>query len=310
MQYDKLTLLLPRRNTEEVAERLCVFGYPAFEIEDYRDLNANTPWCPGDYVDEALRARKESVPRIHFYFEKDGAGDEAARLMDLLQTDAFSDVEFSLTRADDAAWRERYKAFFVPFPVGERLFVLPPWEQDALVPAGRIPLWIDPSAAFGSGTHATTQLALRAVERLMPPGVYVLDIGCGSGILSVAALLFGAARVTALDIDPQALSVARATLKANAIEQSRAALLCADAREEGVLRGERYDFVCANLVSELIIELSERLFSLCAPGAILCASGILETDIERVKGALLAAGFSDAEITQQDDWCAVSAHKR
>lgn len=309
MKYRKLTLTLPLGATEKVAERLSLLGFDAFQIEDYSDLESEEARRFYDYIDEELMEKQKEPPRIHFYCYHDDAGDrEYARLLAALATPALSSLEVSVTEEDDEAWRDKWKEFFRPFSVGKRLFVYPPWEEDVEIPAGRIGLLMDPSAAFGSGTHATTRLCMQCAEDYVSERDLVLDLGCGSGILAIAAMKLGAAHADALDIEESAVRVCRENVLANGIRPEQLSVRCADATQDAGARGA-YTFVFANLVASLIVAISESIASLLCVGGTLVASGILNIRKEETLAALLSAGLSLVECREEEEWCALVMKK-
>lgn len=202
----------------------------------------------------------------------------------------------------DEDWMAAWKKHYHPIPVGERILVLPAWiEMDA---AGRIPVRIDPSMAFGTGTHPTTQLCLELIERYLQPGRSIIDVGCGSGILSVAALKLGASHALAVDIDTQAVRATRENAEANGVLD----LLEAEEGSVGeILKGEfsqqQAHLVLANILAPVIIRLFDLgLAELVEPGGELILSGILADQAESVRAAAESHGMKFIELRQQGDW--------
>jgi ribosomal protein L11 methyltransferase len=203
-------------------------------------------------------------------------------------------------------WSESWKANFRPLRVGRRLMIIPAWLNPPLAPEN-IPIRLDPGMAFGTGTHPTTQLCLATMERHLPPGAPMIDLGTGSGILSIAAAKLGAGPVLALDTDPEAVRVARANLTANDVaEQVRV--------EQGsvaeVLSGQfgmrEAPFVVANILARVIVELLDQgLEKVVAPGGWLIVSGILDSQAYQVNAGLKAHGFTLIAQEQIEDWVAI-----
>ena len=309
MKYRKLTLTLPHGSVDEVAGRLSLFGFDAFEIEDYSDVADEEARRFYDYIDDDLLARRNDPPRIHFYFYRDEAGDEAyQRFSDLMRTPEFSAFPVELCEEDDDAWKDNWKEYFRPFSVGGRLFVYPPWEEDPVIPEGRMAVCMDPSAAFGSGTHATTRLCMAAEEDYLRGGEKVLDLGCGSGILALCALKLGAASADAVDIDESAVRVCRENAQRNGYSEKECAVRCADAtRDPGAVGA--YDLVLANLVASLLCEIAPSLAAMLKPGGVLIASGILNIRKEETLCALAGAGLTLLEAREEEEWCALVLKK-
>lgn len=199
-------------------------------------------------------------------------------------------------------WAEGWKAFFTPQSVGQRLVIKPPWAEAA--EAGRIIVEIDPGPAFGTGQHPTTRLCLRELEAHLHPGMAVLDLGAGSGILAIAAAKMGAERVLALDTDPVAVKAARQNIALNQVGE----------RVEVKWGGleactESFDLALVNISSEAIIGMAAGLRGVVGPEGILIASGFIADNLEGVIAALRGAGWGVGEVAQEEEWRAVVARK-
>jgi len=301
MQWFELTIDAPAGALALVTEQLESHEITDLVIEDETDflafLEANrAAW---DYVDEELREAMRGVSRVIFYLEATPEGENIlASLREALSW------HISARRIQEEDWANNWKKYYRPIPVGERLLVIPEWE--AVDPSDRVPLRLDPGLIFGTGAHPTTKLCLEAVERLAKPGQVVLDLGCGSGILSIAALLLGAKHVTACDIDPKAPDVVRSNAALNGISDEALTVLCGDVLAPGDLRdrlGEtQYDLILANIVADVIIALSTFITPWLAPGGRFVCSGIIDGREEEVKQALKAHGFSVLEHHKDGDW--------
>lgn len=199
----------------------------------------------------------------------------------------------------DQDWAHAWKAHYKPFRVGRRLWIEPSWEKSELPQSGDIVLTLDPGMAFGTGLHPTTQMCLQAIEQYLQPGMSVLDVGTGSGILATAAGKLGAAGVLAIDNDPQAVSAAEANVIANGLE-GRVTVL------QGVLGGVpvgHYDLVIVNILAPVIVELLQehRLFAYLAPEGRLILSGIIDEQQPEVQSAVEASGgYVEATLTVRD----------
>lgn len=200
-----------------------------------------------------------------------------------------------------AAWKEHYQ----PVEIGRKLVIVPAWIAADF--PGRIAVRINPGMAFGTGAHPTTQLCLEALEELVKPGVFVIDVGCGSGILSTAALLLGAGQASAVDIDPAAIV---ATQENAALNQVEGRLVCARGSVAELLEGKtgmnQAPLVLANILSGILLKLFDAgLGSLVSPGGLLVLSGILEEHVEEILAAGKKAGFSLVHTYSQQDWRAL-----
>lgn len=301
MEWLELTIDAPAGNLALVTERLSALGITDLVIEDEAEflafLEANrAAW---DYVDEALREAMHNVSRVTFYLEATPEGE--TRLHSLRSALPWY---ISARRIKEEDWANNWKKYYRPIPVGERLLVVPEWET--IDPGARIPLRLDPGLIFGTGTHPTTRLCLEAIERLARPGQTVLDLGCGSGILSIAALLLGAKHVTACDIDPKASDVVYSNAALNSISDDALTVHCGDVLAPGALGdrlGEtRYDLILANIVADVIIALSAHVTPWLAPGGRFVCSGIIDGRETEVEQALKAHGLTVLERHKDGDW--------
>ena len=187
--------------------------------------------------------------------------------------------------------------------IGERLIVIPDWEQAE--PHGRVALRMNPGLTFGTGSHATTRLCLQALEKLVRPGMKVLDLGCGSGILSIAALLLGAERAFACDIDEKAVDVAYENAALNGVGRDRYTVRAGDVLSDQGLRrdmGGGWDIVVANIVADVIIALAPAALDLMKPGGVFLCSGIIDQRADEVRAALEAQGFTIREANASEGW--------
>ncbi len=210
---------------------------------------------------------------------------------------------------DDSEWLEAWKAVYKPFPVGSRLLVRPSWEE-ASEPGRRV-LALDPGMAFGTGTHQTTRMCLEYVDQWAKEGDAALDLGCGSGILSIAALLLGAKNALAVDIDPIAENIAYENAALNGIGKDRYAVLIGDVLTDRALQQRisvgRYELITANIVASVIVRLAPFAAGLLAPGGRFIASGIISARLDEVLAALQAAGMAVLEVNSDGDWRAILA---
>ena len=278
--------------------------------EEFRDfLEENRPhW---DYVDEELEARMRGRSRITFYLLAGDAGfAKLAEVRMALQAlkDSRSDcgsLLMTLENVQDADWENSWKQYYKPLEIGERLLVVPQWEEAD--PGERVTVTLDPGLTFGTGNHATTRLCLTALEGAVEGGERVLDLGCGSGILSIAALRLGAASALAVDIDEQCLTVARDNAALNQIGPDTFSVRIGNVLTDEAFRsslGGGYDIVLANIVADVILGLAPLVSSFKREGGLFLCSGIIDQRAEEVAGALREAGLAILARHEAEGWTA------
>ena len=210
--------------------------------------------------------------------------------------------EITIRFVEEADWANAWKQFFKPQRIGERLVVKPTWEDWPTEP-GDVVIHIDPGMAFGTGLHATTRLCLRALETRVTPGAHVADVGTGSGILAVAAALLGAARVSAVDVDPLAVRIARENVDLNAVHG------VVDVAEADAPPPGTFDIVVANILADVILGMADALLSALPPGGLLIASGIIDSRAGDVRRGLQAARFAVEATASEGEWAAILARR-
>ena len=277
------------------------------EFQDFLENN-HQYW---DYVDEDLEKKMQGKSRITFYLQADEAGfSKLGEVRIALQglKEARSDCGSLLLTMDnlqEADWENNWKQYYKPMEIGERLLVIPQWEKADC--GSRVPLILDPGLTFGTGSHATTQLCLTALEKAVRGGEKVLDLGCGSGILSIAALKLGAASAVAVDIDDKCLDVAYENAALNGIGKDTYTVKVGDVLSDDALRAEiggGYDVVLANIVADVIIGLAPMVRSLLGEQGVFLCSGIIDDRAEEVAQALRQAGLTILESRDADGWFA------
>ncbi|MBQ4370173.1 MAG: 50S ribosomal protein L11 methyltransferase [Oscillospiraceae bacterium] len=290
--------------------RVGVDSYIEEDENDFRSfLEKNRQYW--DYIDDNLEQEKRGVSRVKFYLSDDETGkNELERIKKELAGDAeLSTAAVSCAFVADEDWNENWKQYYKPVNVGRRLIIMPEWEK---LPegTGRAPLWLDPGLLFGTGTHATTRMCLEALEELTKPGARMLDLGCGSGILAIAALILGAESAAGCDIDEKAPQIAGDNAARNGIGQDRFKVFVGDITSSRRLRekiGGGYDIVAANIVADVIIALSPFVKDFLAPGGTFVCSGIIEGRQNEVLAALEGAGMKIEKHSSAEDWhCFIS----
>ena len=263
---------------DDLCARLESQGITGLVIDDEADFkdfleNNHQYW---DYVDDDLLQEKKGLCRVTFYLSDDPDGQR--QLADIEKmVGALPQAHLSRAAVQDADWENNWKQFYKPMEIGERLLVIPAWEQAD--PKGRVTLTLNPGLTFGTGSHATTRLCLTALESRIHGGERVLDLGCGSGILSIAALRLGAKTAFACDIDEKCVDVAYENAAINGIGKDRLTVRQGDAAKEGPLRdaiGTGYDVVVANIVADVIISLAPQVRHFLKEDGWFLTSGIID----------------------------------
>ncbi len=299
MKYLEVCINTPTELIDQRCEEMAGFGADGFIIEneeDFRDfLRHNHMYW--DYVDEELENRFHGVSRIKCYLTDD---DEGRCILSKIQS-AYGAIQ--VVSVDDSDWENNWRAYYKPIEVGEKLVVVPEWEE---IPAdGRIPLRLDPGLIFGTGSHATTRMCLAALEQYAGPGVRVLDLGCGSGILGIGALLLGSESCLGVDIDPKAPDVVMSNAALNGIGADRMSARAGDILCDASLRnriGGGYHLVLANIVADVIIPLSALVRPFLANNAVFICSGIIESRWPETVSALKSNGFSILDHRSEEEW--------
>ena len=285
---------------------------------DFHDFleNNHQYW---DYVDEDLEKAMAGKSRITFYLLANDTGygklgEVRVALQKLKESrDDCGTLLLSMENIQDADWETSWKKYYKPLEIGDRLLVVPQWEtEDPKVRASsRVPLILDPGLTFGTGSHATTRLCLTALEKAVQGGERVLDLGCGSGILSIAALRLGAAEATAVDIDDKCLTVAYDNAALNGIGKDTYTVKVGNVLTDEAMRaqlGGGYQIVLANIVADVIIGLAPLVRSMLAPGGLFLCSGIIDTRAEEVADKLREAGLVIEETRSAEGWFAYTCH--
>lgn len=323
MQWIETHIYTTTDGIEPLCGRLYAVGLNGVQIQDAADFNdfienETQYW---DYIDESLESLKTCETCVTVYLTDDADGREllshirgtVAELKALDSEGAFGRLAIELSGINEEDWANNWKKYYKPFTLGKKLLIKPEWEE--LTPEdseGRVVLSMNPGHLFGTGTHHSTQLCMVELEKYVKPGDKVLDLGCGSGILSILSLLLGADNATAVDIDPAAPATAMENLAMNALSPDRYRVLVGNVIDDAALRqeiGGGYDVVVANIVADVIIAMSGTAYEQTGEGGIFITSGIIGPRGEEVQAAIEEAGFHILAVHEQSDWLCITARK-
>ncbi|MBQ6403618.1 MAG: 50S ribosomal protein L11 methyltransferase [Oscillospiraceae bacterium] len=300
MQWIEVSVPAVSGEIDELCEQLAALGAGGMVVEDEQDfqnfLETNHQYW--DYVDEALENQFKGVSRVKFYLADD---EDGRALLDSIRSSLGR--ELTTASVQDSDWENNWRQYYEPIEVGETLVVVPEW-LDA-PEDGRVPLRLDPGLIFGTGSHATTKMCLAALDNYASAGKTVLDLGCGSGILAIGALLLGCERAAGCDIDPKAPEVAEANAALNGIGKDRFTVYAGDVLTDAGMRkrlGEGYDIVTANIVADVIIPLAGIVRPFLKPDGVFLTSGIIEGRQDEVRSALEKNGFVIVNHRCEEEW--------
>ena len=311
MKWIRFTLDTHTEAVDILSYKLNEIGVEGIEVEDHMPLSEEdkkkmfVDILP-DPVDN------DGSAKVHFYMEPENCDPEKVMLQ---VQDIFQEIkEFceigkgtvTLSETEDKDWINNWKTFFKPFRAAENIVIKPTWEEYEKENEEDILIEIDPGIAFGTGSHETTKLCIQALDKYVREGDSVLDVGCGSGILSIAALKLGAGHATAIDIDEVAVKVAAENMAVNKISPTQYDLYDGDLITNSYMKvraGLGHDIVVANILADVIIPLTDIVRPHLKKGGLYITSGIINTKEEEVRKALEKNGFEIVAIEHMKEWC-------
>ena len=309
MAWLEITIDTASEKIGSVVTALTTKGFSDLVIEDQEEfetfLEENRAYW--DYIDEDLQEKLQGLSHIKLYLEDtDEAGlQRLTALVDQLH------LPMKTAPLPETDWEESWKDNYPPQEVGEKMIVLPCWRADEKT--DRIKVILDPGLTFGTGAHPSTQMVMETMEQAVKPGFRCLDLGSGSGILSIAALRLGAASAIGIDIDPKAEDIARENAGYNGIGAPEFTALTGNVTEDKALMAslasQEYDLVLVNIVADVIMGLAPILPNFLTEKSILICSGILDTRLNDVLAALEKAGLTVTNIREKEDWRCVVVKK-
>ncbi len=307
MDWTEICVTVDAADTDRAADIASMAAKGGIYIEDYRTLEEETREIAHiDLIDEALLQKDRAKALIHLYVSPQESPAEAVAYLDerLAAADIPHTVDTKACRSED--WENNWKAYFHPLPVGRRLLIQPLWREEAENPEGRAVLRLEPGLAFGTGAHQTTRLCLEALETAVTPGSTVLDVGCGSGILAIAARLLGAKTAVGVDIDALAVKTARENGRRNGFSQPGLTFLQGNLADD--VTGQ-YDVVVTNIVADVILLFLRDVGKFMKPGSVFIASGIIDLREQEVLSAMAACGFTVEQRAKDAGWVCLTCKK-
>ena len=296
MEWTDIQITVPQQYAETAEAIATMVSNGGIYIEDYRDLEQQA-WeiAHVDLIEQDLLDQPRDIVKVHMYLAPD---ENPAEILPLFKERLeASGVEYKLETSgiEQEDWQNAWKKYYHAMDIGQRLAIVPSWEE---YDTDRTVLRMDPGMAFGTGTHETTALCLTVLDELVKGGERVLDIGTGSGILAIAALLLGAKTAEGVDIDPMCVRTAGENAELNGV-QDRFRVLVGDLSDKA---SGKYDIITANIVANAILSLAPAVPGLMADGAAFIASGIIDTRKDEVIAGLEKAGLAVAEVKEKRGW--------
>ncbi|MGE7605477.1 50S ribosomal protein L11 methyltransferase [Peribacillus frigoritolerans] len=258
---------------------------------------------PDDYPNEGV-VIKAYLPVNSFLGDTIDAIKESINNLLLFDIDLGKNV-VSISEVNEEEWATAWKKYYNPVKISERFTIVPTWEDYTPVSSDELIIELDPGMAFGTGTHPTTVMCIQALERTVTPGDLVVDVGTGSGVLSIAAALLDAKRIQSLDLDEVAVQSAKQNVEINNVQDK------VSVSQGNLLDGvnEQTDIVVANILAEVIMRFTDDVAKVVKPGGYFIASGIIQTKKQDVKEAIIASGFTVEETILMEDWVAIIAKR-
>ncbi|SHN11115.1 50S ribosomal protein L11 methyltransferase [Gracilibacillus kekensis] len=311
MKWTELCIYTTNEAIEPISNIIHEAGASGVVIEDRQELDKEreTPFGeiydlnPDDYPEEGVRL-KAYLPVNSFLGETVSEIKQAINNLLLYDIDIGLN-KITLSEVNEEQWATAWKKYYKPVKISERVTITPTWEDYQPVSTDELIIELDPGMAFGTGTHPTTVLSIQALERYIEKGQIVMDVGCGSGVLSVASILLGADKVLAYDLDEVAVESTRLNVKVNKVAQQVVV------KQNNLLEHvkEEADIIVANILAEIILRFEQDAYKLLKPGGYFITSGIIQNKKENVKEGLLNAGFEILEVNQMEDWISIIAQK-
>ena len=316
MKWDKYTIETTTEAEDYISSTLADLGIEGIEIED------NVPLSESDTSKMFIDILPELPPDqgigyVSFYLESGEDHSEklkevAEALEEMRSYVNIGSGKITSSETEDIDWMNNWKEFFHSFTIDD-ILIKPTWEELDQADQDKILIEIDPGISFGTGKHETTQLCIRQIKKYMTPGAQILDVGCGSGILGMLALKFGAGHSLGTDLDPCAIDATHENMEVNGIRKDQYEVMIGNIIDDTVVQDavgyEKYDIVAANILADVLVPLTPVIIHQMKPGAVYITSGIIEDKENVVVEAVKAAGLEVLEVNHQGEWVSVVARK-
>ncbi len=275
------------------------------QIEDYSDIDLKT--CYGDLIDEAILNADKTIASVSVYLPAEGGVADTLSFLRERFASVDINAKISISGVNEEDWANSWKAYYKPIKIGDKIVIVPAWEKYS-ASDGEIVVRMDPGMAFGTGTHETTRLVIKLLEKYIKSGMRVADVGTGSGILAICASKLGAGECLAYDIDPVAVKVANENVKDSGLTNVKCAV--SDLLKGVDKTGGPYDVICANIVADIIIRMMPDVGALMDENSVILASGIIVERSEDVINGFCEHGFEIVERIDENGWCALAVKKK
>ncbi len=318
MNWIEIDIYTTTAGVEPLTGSLLGLGVNGFVIKDSADFEAflEDKTMNWDYIDDDLMGLKDCETTVTVYLPENAQGvenleaikTELKRLKELDSENEFGKLEYVLKNVNEEDWANNWKQYFKPLCIGEKLLVKPSWEEVSADEKRKI-LEIDPASSFGTGQHNTTQLCLELIENHLSDNDKMLDLGCGSGILSIGGILLGAKSAYAIDIDENSVKIAAENAQKNNISDNIYTAECGNIIDDDTLVervGTGYDLVCANIVADVLVAMSPRFKGFLKNDGTLIISGIIDNRKDEVIDVVKSKGFELLEVREKEDWVAAA----
>lgn len=316
MKWNKFRLETTTEAEDIISSMLMDLGIEGIEIEDKIPMTESEK--EQMFVDILPEVKMDDgMAYISFYLEEEDDKEEILKnireeLEDMKSYVNVGSCKIEESQTEDVDWVNNWKKYFHQFYVDDVL-IIPSWEEVKPEDEGKMIVHIDPGTAFGTGMHETTQLCIRQIRKYVTEDTQILDVGCGSGILGMLALMFGAKHSVGTDLDPCAIDATHENMEVNHIEKDRYEVMIGNIIDDKNIQDqvgyEKYDIVVANILAPVLVMLTPVIVNQLKPGGIYITSGIIDDKEETVVEAVKKAGLEVLEVTYQGEWVSVTARK-